>query len=373
MARGDSTSDDKSRNHNRNNLDLKDGAFFTFNVKDTGFPPLPPQQPNFQPNLRSRRPQQNGYKATPGQIEGGAEVDEARALFNASARNGKSFAVVVYGESGNIEGQVRVPRTLHQRPQIELAITQFAGTTISDSSDRRHDSIEQSSEEYSRGNSLSSSSTQCTLPVRNHQTASRRKKRRASTPLSRCGTPADDEEEQEIVILEDKPMRTFRLGNVDEIRRFYRAAFDLVQQTAMKSILKYWIKVIEPDKQKKFPYSHGAQPPWWPKDAKYKEPDHIRSDDRLKLGVAILKVVVETGDRAMIKSLEKVTFEKASIVGEKDSPEKIALRKEILKQVFHLARREQEVYNDEIDGSAQIILFELAAFKAPTARHTYHL
>jgi hypothetical protein len=74
----------------------------------------------------------------------------------------------------------------------------------------------------------------------------------------------------------DKVTKHFRLGDSVQIERFYERSFSAVQQTAMKSITKSWIKEIEPDKQKKFPYSGGEKPPWWPEGCYYREPDHLK-------------------------------------------------------------------------------------------------
>lgn len=101
-----------------------------------------------------------------------------------------------------------------------------------------------------------------------------RRKRGASVPPSGSATPAEEEEDGPIMT--NKVTKQFSLGDSAGIERFYERSFSAAQQTAMKSITKSWIKEIEPDKQKKYPYSHDKKPPWWPEGCYYREPDHLK-------------------------------------------------------------------------------------------------
>lgn len=68
------------------------------------------------------------------------------------------------------------------------------------------------------------------------------------------------------------------------------------------------------------------------------------------MAVAILRFVIQDQQRFEgrgIDRLERVTFEKANIEFDKESDEKIKQRKEILKQVFRIARAEQMLVADE--------------------------
>lgn len=79
-------------------------------------------------------------------------------------------------------------------------------------------------------------------------------------------------------LIEVAPTVQIRLGDEAQVLAYYDDVFKGIQQLALKSVLKEWIKKIEPKKQKKFSYKTQVRPKWWPSDAKYKEPDHIKLD-----------------------------------------------------------------------------------------------
>lgn len=79
--------------------------------------------------------------------------------------------------------------------------------------------------------------------------------------------------------------RGIKIGNKDEIWKFYDQRFKNIQQSACKIIAKAWVKLIAPKKQSNHPYT-GADakaPDWWPKPwgqsreekVRHKEPDHL--------------------------------------------------------------------------------------------------
>lgn len=109
-------------------------------------------------------------------------------------------------------------------------------------------------------------------------------RRPAEYQLSRQDTPEDDEEDEEYMNMEIsyEQMTHIRLGDSEQILGYYESILRSVQQLALKQILKEWIKVIEPKKQKNFPYKKPElRPKWWPDAAQYKEPDHIKVDGEL--------------------------------------------------------------------------------------------
>lgn len=79
--------------------------------------------------------------------------------------------------------------------------------------------------------------------------------------------------------------RGIKIGNKDEIWKFYDQRFKNIQQWACKIIAKAWVKLIEPKKQSNHPYtgSDAKAPDWWPKPwgqlreekVRHKEPDHL--------------------------------------------------------------------------------------------------
>jgi hypothetical protein len=94
--------------------------------------------------------------------------------------------------------------------------------------------------------------------------------------LSRQSTP--DEDDDDYIPLEMSQMQLIRLSDAEAVAQYYEDVFKGIQQLALKLILKEWIKVIEPKKQKNFPYKKEIRPTWWPDAAAYKEPDHIKLD-----------------------------------------------------------------------------------------------
>lgn len=90
-----------------------------------------------------------------------------------------------------------------------------------------------------------------------------------------------------------------------------RLMFNNFLQKELKDYLKAMIKLIEPNKQKKWPYYLGEseekkaanfstkrklvgedglmQPPWWPKLVRYTEPDHLRRNENIDLSVEIMQ------------------------------------------------------------------------------------
>ena len=72
----------------------------------------------------------------------------------------------------------------------------------------------------------------------------------------------------------------FRIDDTASVEKFYDKTLWAVQQLALKSILKQWIKEVEPKRQKNFAYSHNNPPGWWPEGVIYKEPDHLLKERR---------------------------------------------------------------------------------------------
>ena len=71
----------------------------------------------------------------------------------------------------------------------------------------------------------------------------------------------------------------FKIGDKEDFQKFCETTFNDLQQLAMKTILKAWIKDLEPKKQKRYPYCRTdktGHPEWWPaQHVPHKEPDHL--------------------------------------------------------------------------------------------------
>ncbi|EGC41947.1 conserved hypothetical protein [Histoplasma capsulatum var. duboisii H88] len=89
---------------------------------------------------------------------------------------------------------------------------------------------------------------------------------------------------------------TLPIGDEQKVLAYYVEAFKAFQQINCREIAKACIKVIEPQKQTKHPYTGGStrdpestKPCWWPTDVIHKEPDHLKKHDRIRLLIHIFR------------------------------------------------------------------------------------
>lgn len=101
------------------------------------------------------------------------------------------------------------------------------------------------------------------------------------------------------------PTISFRISDRDQVTAHYQRNLHALQHVNLKTVLKAWIKAIEPRKQTNYPYTcrtkpaDGAKdkdgldssrrenlpaPPWWPQDLRHKEPDHLGASREFVLG-----------------------------------------------------------------------------------------
>jgi hypothetical protein len=161
-----------------------------------------------------------------------------------------------------------------------------------------------------------------------------------------------------------KPTLTFWVGDASKLEQFYKQTFVLLQQATMKVMLKTWIKFIEPDKQKKWPYclsierrlKNGVrhrggldgrvQPPWWPNTIKHIEPDHLGKEGCHKLALVIIKCVQKSpGCRGRgIQLLRRETC-KLNFRFHHEPEEKYKRRLCHLHQLFDIASKQEDFMN----------------------------
>ena len=138
------------------------------------------------------------------------------------------------------------------------------------------------------------------------------------TPVS-LKTPSsddngDDEETEEgeedgMLALPGRTMRTTSIGDLNGLNKFYKNRFWVIKQKACREIAKAWVKTIHPKKQATNPYNGGREanklclnkksqeahelrkPKWWPNhpDCPHVEPDHQQRPGRIILLQTILK------------------------------------------------------------------------------------
>ncbi|QSZ30544.1 hypothetical protein DSL72_000098 [Monilinia vaccinii-corymbosi] len=179
----------------------------------------------------------------------------------------------------------------------------------------------------------------------------------------------DSSEDTPSPVFERKTMR-LRIGDEEEVTKFYSCRFKDMQQTACKVMGKAFVKLVEPRKQTHYPYTKGAEkaPPWWPETSgellvRHREPDHLLKPERIRLLVHMLKMIVEPYHKQCqavqklnlnVKKLEEVTMEAMSNwFNEKDRPQNSA-KKPFLREIFKVARREEQYKNGEITGDTYI-------------------
>ncbi|CCF56834.1 hypothetical protein KAFR_0B05390 [Kazachstania africana CBS 2517] len=123
------------------------------------------------------------------------------------------------------------------------------------------------------------------------------------------------------------------LSKKDILINYLSNAFKFLRQVPCKSIVKLWIKFIEPKKKTKYPYIGGdvTKPSWWPYKVEHKEPDHLQKPDRLELMCYIIVTVLPNiNDLELIDDLKKATM--ALPLFEKD-----AIRREVLLNIFKIS------------------------------------
>jgi hypothetical protein len=85
------------------------------------------------------------------------------------------------------------------------------------------------------------------------------------------------------------PKVIISVRDTDLLGRYYKKAFENLQQTNCRVLAKAYIKLVEPRKQVNYPYNgrkivagtprqldpNETKPPWWPSGVSHREPDHL--------------------------------------------------------------------------------------------------
>ena len=99
-------------------------------------------------------------------------------------------------------------------------------------------------------------------------------------------TSSDDDDEQygRDVTIATEQSYTFYIGDIDELKRFFRRRLDELTMKPVRPIVTAWIKQLEPKRlsrygpyHKKLPKEQPEErtPPWCPRDVPYEEPSHL--------------------------------------------------------------------------------------------------
>lgn len=188
------------------------------------------------------------------------------------------------------------------------------------------------------------------------------------------------------------PTISFEIQDFRQVVIHLGLRIEQCQQLACKTVEKQWIKTIEPKKQSRFPYVNSDEnkkkddkngkkrsklrdgpdtPAWWPKEpqewwawlphplcktlqkVRHKEPDHLRKEERLVLGVHML--LYEAEKDGGIDLLENSTKD-CTLKFDQDkagSVERQRMRHILLGDIYELARYWSDYRAGGLDGEDQ--------------------
>ncbi|KAH9206561.1 hypothetical protein DL95DRAFT_469495 [Leptodontidium sp. 2 PMI_412] len=194
---------------------------------------------------------------------------------------------------------------------------------------------------------------------------------------------SDSEESEEELLTplpnpKQKPT-TLRIGNNKELEKFYQARLTDLQTLPCKILAKAFVKVVEPRKSSRYPYSKGqiSAPPWWPAlsgtvSVRHKDPDHLFKPERIRLLVHILRMAVELvtsqhpsfqDQDVNVQKLEDVAYEALSPwFKDPENPENM-FRAPLIRELFKVAKHEEWFKNGEIDADIKISVMYLGSLE----------
>ena len=126
------------------------------------------------------------------------------------------------------------------------------------------------------------------------RTQSRPRARPLQAIVQQLSDEDDDEQyddDRDIIVPTGKSY-TFYIGDVDELKRFFRRRLDELTMKPVRPIVTAWVKLLEPKRLTRFgPYHKKlareqppqCTPPWWPQDVPYEEPSHLDKAGKLLL------------------------------------------------------------------------------------------
>ncbi|KAK4569902.1 hypothetical protein LTR86_002871 [Recurvomyces mirabilis] len=182
-------------------------------------------------------------------------------------------------------------------------------------------------------------------------------------------------------ISSDSAAQHFNIMEPDKVKAYLYNRFEKLQQLSAKRVAKAWIKGICPRKQANFPYQNKQKteesggpdiPAWWPDQSicPWKEPDHIRKEERNELLIHILrlrptpaKLLVMNRDKceplesqvfeswtAFLRSLAPLTCCNDLKPNDKSTKTK---RTDLLREIYDVAEKEENFL--EGSGPASVI------------------
>ncbi|GAA5942925.1 uncharacterized protein JCM15063_006159 [Sporobolomyces koalae] len=111
----------------------------------------------------------------------------------------------------------------------------------------------------------------------------------ASPSLSQAGVTSPSLSAKSTFSKDDKYTHKF---TPEQLSKWFVDRLRDLSHKVDKLVCRSWIKVIEPQKQTKYPYQKGdeTKPAWWPAQIRHKEPDHLGKPERIALLLHILRL-----------------------------------------------------------------------------------
>ncbi|KAL4788862.1 hypothetical protein BDV19DRAFT_48936 [Aspergillus venezuelensis] len=147
----------------------------------------------------------------------------------------------------------------------------------------------------------------------------------------------------------------FRIGDTGKVLEYYKTALRHFQQINCRLIAKVFIQIIEPGKRTKHPYNGGkkrdpnqTKPNWWPANVEHREPDHLRTNDRLRLLIHLLR---KSGKKKTLDDLKEAVQGLQQQLRPVESKDK---KMQILLEIFRIRQMEEQFKRSEIDGNTEV-------------------
>lgn len=126
-----------------------------------------------------------------------------------------------------------------------------------------------------------------------------KRSRRQQSPVQASSEDDDyDRDDGRDVTVTTEQSYSFYIGNVAQLKLFFRRRFDELTTRPLRTIVTAWIKQLEPRRlggygpyHKQLPTEQPPEctPPWWPRDIPYNEPSHLSKGSKSHLMLCYLE------------------------------------------------------------------------------------
>jgi len=128
-------------------------------------------------------------------------------------------------------------------------------------------------------------------------TAPQRRRRKRTRAVVHDSSQDDSNEQhgQRDVEISSDTVYHFCIGDVDQLKVFFRRRLDELTTKPLRPIVTAWLKLLEPKRlnkygryNKKLPRDQpGSTPPWWPDGVPYQEPSHLDKECKPPLTLSL--------------------------------------------------------------------------------------